>query len=158
MNAHEQVSLAAVSIQGVMADDADLIVDEYYSALHDMCLYLSQPWIGRLVNEAEGYWYQFEVQACSEYAAYMLETRLGPSVALAKQMTTDWANHKLRKPEVEELRGLNRGLDKWRTTYRRQREAELRAEVQAWERAVLARLGKRASTAVVAVVEVKKAA
>jgi thiamine pyrophosphate-dependent acetolactate synthase large subunit-like protein len=147
MNAYEQVSLALVQSAGPLADDEALHIDEQAAATADERAYRALPAVKRFAVDAANYWYQYTAEASTAYANYKVDTRLDDAVKLAAQMTRDECAGKLSKAEKEWLPGLQRGLSKWRETYRQQREAELRAEVAAWERAALARLGKRTVTA-----------
>jgi len=162
MNAWGRVSLAAVRVSGLFAGDDGLRDEEYLVGLADQAAYEALPMARKVEQDAEAYWHDFEARAVEGYAAHTMDTRLKHSVKLAHNMTMDWCAGRWPRheaaPKVEWLKALNRALDKHQTRYRQQREAELRTEVAAWERAALARLGAKQAVTVTPVVTLAEAA
>lgn len=125
----EQVSLAAVAVQGVLADDDALVIDEYFAGLADERFVSAMTEDERAAFVAEYELDEFIYRASSLYA----DARVVAEYPRVSQMVYE-LNMCLIKGTLSKVghQGLMRyagDLEQIRTTYRHQRAAELRAQV-----------------------------
>lgn len=147
--AYGQISAAQVAALGLFAGDAALRDAEYLDGLVDEARIRALTLPYRIQCDMANYWHDFEARAVSVYVIQKMVSTYSKSLANAHRLTTAWLDRKLSRESQRFLWHLQDSLDRRRAEFCQQREAELRAEVAAWERAALARIRKQEAPAAV---------